>query len=487
MFLLLDVFLRLYYILDIYQMSHYNIKDYFSYFINNFFYYRLIPILSFIILYLYNDNLLIKVICLIIIILSEITHYFIKPKLKFTKRIIRLLVISLFYSIIIYVIPYINYLNLIFEIILIPLLILENKISNKINHKYIIQAKNKLSNFKNKVIAITGSFGKTTTKNILSTLLETYDNTTKTPCSYNTLIGIAKYINSINLNFYNNIILEFGASNVGDIKELASYYRYDVAIVTEVGFMHLKTFKNIDNIINEKMELIKHSSIAFVNYENKYIREYDKGNANVVSYGINYGDYRALNINKNEFDLYYKNNFIIHIKHNMIGYHNILNVTCCLSYLHYFNYDLVKAKRTLLTILSTQNRLEEKVFKNNIILDDSFNSNLNGFKSALIKLKEYDNLKVLITPGIVELAEYESIILDELISYIVSSCDIVILVGVNKTRLLYYKLKEYNILIYLSYNFNEAYKIYKSITKGIKNTCLIENDLPEIYRKGIWF
>lgn len=129
--------------------------------------------------------------------------------------------------------------------------------------------------------------------------------------------------------------------------------------------------------------------------------------------------------------------------------------------------------------------MERKQYHRQLVLDDSFNSNLKGFKEALYILKESPGTHILLTPGMVELGKYVRILSEQLIEDIVSACDIVILVGYANTRVFYQRLKEYALEVYVVRNFKEGYRLYQTMikTKDL-TTLLIENDLPDLYRVG---
>ena len=114
-----------------------------------------------------------------------------------------------------------TYLLLFIEFAIIPVLLLERGISKGLNVPYIKQAKRKLANYKGTVIAITGSFGKTSTKVLLNQALNLFSPTIATPKSYNTELGISRFVNeSTDLNVFDHMILEFGASHKNDIRHL---------------------------------------------------------------------------------------------------------------------------------------------------------------------------------------------------------------------------------------------------------------------------
>ena len=109
---------------------------------------------------------------------------------------------------------------------------------------------------------------------------------------------------------------------------------------------------------------------------------------------------------------------------------------------------------------------------------------MKGFKGALNILKAQQGKRILLTPGIVEVNKYLKQINDELSTFIAACCDVVILVGIRQTKDLYYKLKPYNLEIYVVNDFFEGYSLYQAINKCYKGTALlIENDLPDLYKR----
>ena len=346
-------------------------------------------------------------------------------------------------------------------------------------------AKNKIAKFDGTKIIITGSYGKTSTKCLLNQVLNLYSTCKSTPKSYNTQLGVSKFINDTIIEAYKNIILEYGASKPKDISKLMNITKPDVAIVTGIGIMHMDGFKNIDNVIAEKMRLVKNARVAILNYDNEYIRNYKVDCDKVISYGLTYGDYNARNIKNGSFDFYYKNGFVEHFDSNLIGNHQILNLLCGISYVYSMHYDLKKIRNSLKSFKMVENRLEMKKIGNRYILDDSFNSNILGFKEALRVLSTRKN-RILITPGIVELGKYKDKVNEELAMHIAYSVDMVILVGRMEVDNLYKNLKKYNIDIHRVYSYKEGYGLYLRLIKGMdESTLLIENDLPDLYKRRL--
>jgi len=487
-FLIAYSIIKLYLILDIYQQSHYHIRDYFKFFINNFVFNDACVLIAGI-LGAYSDNIWLIIFSGSYLILYCLFYFQLKVKLVFSKRIIKLISLSILYIIAVSFIPYANpYLLLLIEFSIVPILYLEGLVSNLINRKYIISAKDKLDKYKGIKVVITGSYGKTSTKLLFNQLLNVYHSSIQTPKSYNTPLGISKFINNEYIDMYRYLVLEYGASQKNDIKRLLDISKPDVAIVTEIGFMHMNSFKTIENVIEEKMLITKNASVVILNYDNDYIRNYPLKHSCILSYGFFHGDYNARNINGGAFDLYYKNEFVIRLESNLVGKHQILNLLAGLSYAHYKGFNLERLKNAVKLFKVEANRLELKKYGNRHVLDDSFNSNLKGFVEALRVLGEYKCKRILITPGIVELGKYQNEIYNELALHIAKNVDVAILVGYKECKSLYEKLKKYNMELYVAQSFIEGYSLYLSIIKGLDSSALlIENDLPDIYKRGLKF
>ncbi len=475
--------LKSYRYLQILQLEHYNITNYLSYIYKNYIYYNLIPLLCLLTInYINND--IIQFICLTIVLLFLSMSTLISiVKLKFTNKIIRIYLLLIPISLLIFINPIIFF--ILFDVLIILPFILNIPIDNKINNKYLKRSSNKYNNFNNISIGITGSYGKTSTKNIINDLLKDNYLGSCSYKSYNTLLGISKYINDIPIEVYDYVVLEYGASKVGDIKELTSYFNPKIACVTEVGYMHLDSFKSIDNILKEKMSICDNANICILNYEQVLIRKY-KIDKPIISYGFNHGDYQARNIfiscSNTKFDLYYKDEFINSIKTNLVGRHQILNLLCGICVMHYLEFDIKKLSKNIEDLSNTESRLVYKKYTNYEILDDSYNANLRGSINALEILNNSINKKILITPGYVENKKVEEVLYKELTNHIIKVNPFVILVGNKQTKILQ-KLLINKVEFIVVDTFKQAMN-YVNTLEGY-HTILIENDLPDNYRKVI--
>ncbi len=399
-----------------------------------------------------------------------------KLPLKYTKRIIRLILFIILFSVPVLIYPFIYpFINL---IIILPFFI-SSLLEKIINTKYLTKAVTKINSFKGDIIAITGSYGKTTTKVFTAQLLEEL-NPFYTMKSYNTPMGISKAINNSELDLAKIMILEFGATKLNNISYLTKKFKPNIAIVTEIGPMHLNTFKSIENILFEKMksvESLKADGLAIINYENEYLRQYEiKNTCKIISYGINYGEYRYNLVDEKTLIITRNNKFLYKFVHTSLSSIDISNLMPGIILGIHYGMNGNEIGSRILNIKKPKSRLEEKHFKNMTILDDSFNANLKGALNALDKLSMMIGIKYVITPGIVEqdkLSKENHLILAKKMKEV---ADIIFIINSKTGRTLY---KHFTKNAYLVNSFDDAFFLFNLDNR--KRVLLIENDLPDIY------
>lgn len=374
-----------------------------------------------------------------------------------------------------------------------------NPIEKRINTYYYTMAQEKIKSMDDlDTVGITGSFGKTSTKFIVDTILKEKYRVLKTPESYNTPMGISKVINSKLTNDYEIFIAEMGARYIGDIKEIAKLVHPKIGVITSIGPAHLETFKNIENIMKTKYELIEElpsDGIAIFNYDNKYLRKLaDKTFKEKILYGLENQeklDIYATDIEVSElgssFILKDKSGKEIKCTTKLLGKHNIYNILAGASVAKTLGLTFEEIRRGIAKIEPIPHRLNIiNPGTGVIVIDDTFNSNPVGVKAALEVLNQFkEGRKIIITPGMVELGDKEEESNREFGVRISTVCDYVILVGKNRTKPIYKGLKEsgYNENnIIVVQNLDEATKEFQKIVRP-KDVVLFENDLPDNYEE----
>lgn len=371
--------------------------------------------------------------------------------------------------------------------------IINKPIEKNIRKGFCKKAKSKLEEIPNlKVIGITGSYGKTSTKYIVNTILSQKYNTLMTPESYNTTMGVVRTINEKLTPMHQLFICEMGAKYVGDIKEITDIVNPDMGILTAIGPQHLDTFKSLENVRKTKLELVDSlpdNGIAFVNWEDENIRA-SKITKNMVKFGLSKeADYYATNIDITErgssFDVVIPGKEKIRIKTRLLGNLNILNIVGAVAIADKLGLTADEIKMGAKYIRPVTHRLELKQNPNgSMIIDDAYNSNIKGAKMALEVLKSFEHKKrILITPGIVELGDKMNEINQELGRCAADSSDFIILVGAQQAIPIYNGIKEKGYSesnVYIAKNLQEALsKMNQIITKD--SVVLLENDLPDNY------
>lgn len=365
-----------------------------------------------------------------------------------------------------------------------------------ITKHYTNDAKKILSQFGSslKVIGITGSFGKTSTKFILNDILSTTFNVVCTPHSFNTPMGVVRTVRE-NLRHETEIfICEMGAKNIGDIKEICDIVSPDGGIITSVGPQHLETFGDVRNVLNTKFELYdcsknKETSV-FVNGDNEYIEKKLLG-VKAVTYGLKptndfYSDNIVCSSYGSTFDLHLGSETVT-LTTKLLGKHNILNITGAAAYAYTLGVSPDNIKLAVMKLKPTEHRLQIKPFmKNSVLIDDAYNSNPVGSLLACEVLGTFGEMKkIIVTPGLVELGEKEYEYNYNLGVAAAKVCDIIIYVGNDRSR----PLKEGSLScgfdenkIYTVSSFKEAMDVYSTLAD--ENTVvLFENDLPDNYLK----
>lgn len=371
--------------------------------------------------------------------------------------------------------------------------VINRPIENSIRKRFCIKASKKLKEIPNlKVIGITGSYGKTSTKYAVNTILSQRFNTLMTPESYNTTMGVVRTINEKLTSTHQLFICEMGAKYVGDIKEICDIVNPEFGILTAIGPQHLDTFKSLDHVKKTKLELVDalpDNGLAFVNWEDENIKKSELPK-NIVKFGLTKkADYYAEKIDITErgssFDVVLPNKERIHIKTKLLGELNIINIVGAVAIADKLGMTADEIKVGVKYLRAVPHRLQLKQNPNgSIIIDDAYNSNIKGAKMALDVLKSFETKqRVLITPGIVELGDKAQEINRDLGRKAAESTDYVILVGVEQTLPILKGLQDRHYPkqnTYIAKNLQDALQQMNRIMSS-NTVILLENDLPDNY------
>lgn len=342
-------------------------------------------------------------------------------------------------------------------------------------------------------IGITGSYGKTTSKNIMHEVLSSSFYTLMTPASFNTPMGITKTVRELLKPIHQVFVCEMGADKVNEIHVLMNMVKPQFGIVTEVGPQHLDTFKTQDNILKEKMKMIEElplSGCGFINYDNELIRSYHiKSKVPVVKIGLEHPecDYRGENIvitNRGcQFDVVTKDGLRQPLETKLLGRHNVMNILFAVAVARHLQVDWDDIAKAIKQLKPVSHRLEPKVMFGLNVIDNAYNSNPQSAKHSLEVLKMMPGVRFLITPGMVELGEQTDQYNENFGANMINHVDEVILIGKNRSLPIQKGLMNSGFdmnHVHVVNSTSEAFEVVKKKATPA-DSILIENDLPDAF------
>ncbi|NLC34358.1 MAG: UDP-N-acetylmuramoyl-tripeptide--D-alanyl-D-alanine ligase [Erysipelothrix sp.] len=436
------------------------------------------------------------------IVQNELKQTYIKP-LVYTARVKRqILTITLIYLLIILVITGFGFHASMYFLLASPFIsygaiylmsMVTAPIERSFQHLFKQKAKDILSAHTGLIkVGITGSYGKTSSKNIVNEIVSNKFYTLSSPASFNTPMGLTITIREHLKNTHALFIAEMGADKVGDIVELSELIKPDIAIVTSIGPQHLMTFKSLENIINEKMSLVEHlpqNGLAILNKDNEYIKNYHiKNNIEVKSYGIQNKDvdYFASNI---EYSIK-GSTFIVHAENKeyafstrLLGEHNVSNILSGIALGRHLNLDWILLQQAVSSINYVEHRLELKKINNRMFIDNAFNSNPAGAAMSLQVLKKMPYTRWIITPGLIDLGMIQDEENYKFGQRMINHVDHVLLVGKHQTEAIYKGLKDshFNMDNVIVFNTVKEALAYVYAHTREDDIILLENDLPDAF------
>ena len=381
-------------------------------------------------------------------------------------------------------------------VLVIPMAWLTSPVENLIKKHYMKLAKDILKKHDRLIrIGITGSYGKTSSKNILNEILSEKFYSLPTPASFNTPMGITITIRNQLKPLHDVFICEMGADHVGDIQQLMDFVEPEIGLVTSIGPQHLLTFGSQENIINEKMKMIEMlpvTGFGVLNKDNEYIRNYYiKNKCPIAWYGIEQEDvdYRAVNITfgpqGSTFDIHTRDGADIPFKTRLLGEHNIANILASVAVGRHLGVSWEQLQKAVAQVRYVEHRLEVKKINGYTFIDDAFNSNPVGSSMSLQVLKTMPGTRYIVTPGMIDLGARQDELNKQFGEKMLGCADRVILVGKNQTQAIVQGLQESGFdmeKVDIVDTVKEAFNIvYTQATPA--DTILLENDLPDAFNQ----
>ncbi len=371
----------------------------------------------------------------------------------------------------------------------------------QVRRGFLRRARRRLETVHPLVIAVAGSYGKTSTKHILAEMLERYGSTLATRKSFNTLMGVSRVLNEDLEDHHRTLVVEMDAYGPGEIASICALVHPAHALLTSVGPQHLERFGTIDRIghaLYETIEALPAGGFAVVYAGDQQTaalaaRARAAGHE-VIRYGIE--DDSA------EFDVAAANVQITgtgsrftwrwtaagleyDIAVPLLGRHQVLNVSAALATVHRLGLPLEPALDAVASLRPVDHRLQPVATSNGItVIDDSYNANPVGVHNGLEVLAEMDaRQRILVTPGLVELGSVEDAENRRYGEHAAHVCDHVIVMDARPARALREGLRAGGMPdahVHLVRSLGQATEVIGRLA-GAGDAVLFANDLPDTY------
>lgn len=331
-----------------------------------------------------------------------------------------------------------------------------------------IEALQKLAEYKRSlydipVIAVTGSVGKTSTKDIIASVMSEKYHTLKTQGNLNNHIGLPLTI--LGLKDHEALVVEMGMNNFGEIRVLTNIAHPTMCVITNIGTSHIGNLGSRENILKAKLEILegmKKDGIVIVNNDNDLLHtwaEENKENYHIVTYGIqNQSDIMAEEIQMETYKSTYQtqvNGKTEDVIVPVSGEHFVYNSLCAICVGLNNQIPMIDIKQGIAKFELTKNRMEILELKNGVtVINDVYNASFDSMKASLKYLGTFQNRrKVAILGDMLELGEFskelhekvgEEVIVNQIDLLVVGGIEAKHIARVVKTKAKQVEVQEYN-------------------------------------------
>ncbi|MCL1876890.1 Mur ligase family protein [Candidatus Saccharibacteria bacterium] len=368
-------------------------------------------------------------------------------------------------------------------VIIVPLVISKYLIQKPAEKKILARAKAKLAAHPAAKIAVVGSYGKTTAKEVLRIVLSAGKKVAATPGNINQPLGIAKFVDKLNGD-EDILIIEMGEFRAGDITKMCDLVGPDIGFITGVSEAHLATFGNLQNIVKTLFELrdFLGKKPLYLNGDNDILRKEDNKSSILYSVdGLAHETVKKVEIEplQTKFTLgKYK------ITSQLIGRHNIGIVAAAVDLAEKFGMSAVKIEKGLKDLIPFEHRMQPVIVNGAIVIDDTYNGNLMGVTVGVNLVRELDGFKrkIYVTPGLVEQGDKTRQIHVEIGKMLADTFDVIVLMQNSVTDFIIEGLKKHKFAGELLIEDNPL-KFYQNLDKfvAVGDLVLMQNDWTDNY------
>jgi UDP-N-acetylmuramoyl-tripeptide--D-alanyl-D-alanine ligase len=366
-------------------------------------------------------------------------------------------------------------------------------VQDAVNRSYLRRAQRVLRTVAPVVVGITGSYGKTSTKFAVGTLLG--PDALVTPGSFNTTMGVVRAINEHLEARHRYFVVEMGARQRGDIAEIGRLVGHRIAVLTAIGTAHLESFGSRDAIKQAKLEIVgtlAPGGIAVVNSDDATIRGLgaELEGVEVVRYGLDPAgdpdvtaeDVEVTRAGTSMTIVDRRSGESLQASTRLLGRHSIGHVLAGVAVARATEQDLASLGPRIAALTPVEHRLQLIEAPGGVtVLDDAFNSNPEGAAAALEVLQSMPaRTKIVVTPGIVELGELQATANEEFARRAAGVADVLILVARVNRAALVAGAEGGRARVLTTASLDEATKELAGIVAA-GDVVLFENDLPDQY------
>lgn len=348
------------------------------------------------------------------------------------------------------------------------------------------------------VVAVTGSYGKTSTKEIIAHVLSKRYRVLKTPQSFNTIMGICKVMREQLKPEHEVFVVEMGTYKEGEIAQLCELIPPRIGVLTAIGPQHLERFKTVERVAEAKYELMRalpDDGIGIFNGDDPICRRLAERPAPFATrlYGLEPSEQPltawatdiVVTEHGTEFDVSTAHGETTRFVTQLLGQHNVFNILAAVVVGMESGFTLQEIADAVASLEPVEHRLQRIEGAGGVIvIDDAYNANPAGVRTALEVLRSFPGgRKILITPGMVELGDAEEREHRQMGLLAADVCDYVILVGPTQTRSIADGLRAKNYpedRLAVVQDLDEATRYLQTIVHS-GDVVLFENDLPDTY------
>lgn len=324
------------------------------------------------------------------------------------------------------------------------------------------------SKFSIPIVALTGSVGKTTTKEFTALVVGAKYNTIKTQGNLNNEIGLPQMLFQLD-NSVQAAVIEMGMNHFGEISRLVNATKPTIGVITNIGVSHIENLGSRDGILKAKLEItegLKEGAPLILNGDNDKLQTVTSNKHKIYFYGIESGDFRAVNISESDgktaFDIVYFGKQQ-HIEIPTIGIHNVYNALSAFAVGYFLDIDPQKSADALSAYVPAGMRQRVVKVGKMTVIEDCYNASPDSMRAALTTLRDTEgNKKIAVLGDMLELGDYSK----------------------KAHSLVGEMVAENNIDCLLAYGSDAKYYYYSAKENGCKNAFLFD-DKAELSAKLI--